>query len=75
MQKSGLMENCSTTAAAISAAAQARALLGQAAHHELMPDGWHRVTIYDRAALKLRVGVGATVAEAVRQVRQQGGQT
>jgi hypothetical protein len=64
-----------TTTEAIRATAEVRAALGQAAHHELMPDGWHRVTIYDRAALKLRVGVGATVAEAVRQVRQQGGQT
>jgi hypothetical protein len=63
----------STTTAAISYAAQARSLLGQAAHHELLPDGQHKVSLYDRAAHRLVVGVGATVAQAVAQVQRQYG--
>jgi hypothetical protein len=57
-------------AAAISAAAEARSLLGQCAHHELLPDGTHRVQLYDRAAGKLLIGTGRTVAAAVGNLRQ-----
>ena len=62
-----------STAEAIRSGAEARSLLGQAAHHELLLDGRHRVSIFDRSAGRLLVGIGATVAEAVAQVRQQHG--
>jgi hypothetical protein len=65
----------STTSTVEAGAAEAHSLLGQAAQHQQLDDGRHQVQLYDHAAGKLRVGIGATVAEAVRQVRQQGGQT
>jgi hypothetical protein len=58
--------------AEISAAAQARAALGQAAQYTQLPGGSHRVAVYDRAAGRLLVGTGATVAEAIVNVRQEG---
>ncbi|MGA2065810.1 MAG: hypothetical protein ABSG86_12615 [Thermoguttaceae bacterium] len=67
------MPEISSTSTAIRAAAEARSLLGQAAHHEMLPDGPHKVSLYDRTARRLLVGIGATVAEAVANVRQQQG--
>jgi hypothetical protein len=61
------------TLAGIRAGAEARAALGQAAHHELTPDGRHQVSIFDRAAGRLLVGTGATLAEAIGQVRGEHG--
>jgi hypothetical protein len=57
--------------AAIADAAQARKLLGQAAQHAMLPDGRHQVQLYDRAAGRLRIGTGATVAEAIRNMRME----
>jgi hypothetical protein len=69
-----MSDTTTTTVAAIRAAAEARSLLGQAATHELLPDGRHRVAIYDRTAGKLLIGVGASVAQAVENLtRERGG--
>ncbi|MGA2621556.1 MAG: hypothetical protein ABSF26_28470 [Thermoguttaceae bacterium] len=57
--------------AAIVAAAEVYRTVGQAAHHELLDDGQHRVTLYDRTAGKLLVGVGQTVAQAVAELRKE----
>jgi hypothetical protein len=62
-----------TTIDSIRAGAEAREALGQAAQYELLPDGTHRVSFFDRAARKLRVGIGRTAGEAVGQVKQQHG--
>jgi hypothetical protein len=56
---------------AIRAGAEARALLGQCATHALLPDGTHKVQLYDRAAGKLLVGTGVTVSEAVAKIREE----
>jgi hypothetical protein len=73
-----MSDSTSTTSAttttridAIRAAAEARAELGQAAHHELLPDGTHKVQLYDRSARRLLVGIGATVAEAMANVKKE----
>jgi hypothetical protein len=57
--------------AAIVAGAEVRAALGQGATYELLSDGRHRVR------LRQRVGIGATVAEAIDQIyaMQHGGDT
>jgi hypothetical protein len=57
--------------AGIRVAAEVRAALGQAGHHELLPGGQHKVALFDRAAGKLRGGVGATVAAAVANAREE----
>ena len=56
---------------AIRNGAVVRAALGQAAHHELLLDGRHHVSVFDQARGRLREGTGATVAEAIAQI--QGG--
>jgi hypothetical protein len=67
------MSSSTTITEAIRAGAEARAALGQAATYALLPDGTHQVQLFDRAAGKLLVGTGATVAEAVANARQHGG--
>jgi hypothetical protein len=57
--------------AAIVAAAQARAALGQAAQYERLPDGRHRVSIFDLAAGRLLIGVGVSVQEAIDDLRKE----
>ena len=49
----------------IQAGATVRAALGQAAQHELTPDGQHVVR------LRGMIGVGATVAEAIENIREE----
>ncbi|MGA2066502.1 MAG: hypothetical protein ABSG86_16115 [Thermoguttaceae bacterium] len=61
------------TIEAIRSAAEAREALGQAATHQQLDDGRQQVQFYDRAAGRLLVGTGATVAAAVARVRQQHG--
>ncbi|MGA2064827.1 MAG: hypothetical protein ABSG86_07655 [Thermoguttaceae bacterium] len=63
-----------TVVAAIRAGAEVRSRLGQAATHTLLPDGTHKVQLYDRSAGRLLVGEGRTVAQAVASLRcEQGG--
>jgi hypothetical protein len=50
--------------AEITAAALTRQHLGQAAHHELLADGQHKVTVAGKTT------VGATLAEAIDQARE-----
>ena len=57
--------------AQIVAGAEARAALGQAAQYAPLPDGRHRVSIYDRSAGRLLVGTGATVSEAIANARKE----
>jgi hypothetical protein len=64
------MSTASTTTTAISSAAIVREALGQAAQYQRLEDGRHRVQLYDRAAGRLLVGEGRTVAEAVRQIKE-----
>jgi hypothetical protein len=52
-------------------AAQARQALGQAAHHDLLPDGRHRVRLYDRHRGRLLVGIVTTVAEAISNISKE----
>ncbi|MGA2034438.1 MAG: hypothetical protein ABSG68_19505 [Thermoguttaceae bacterium] len=60
-----------TRVAAIRAGAEVRAALGQAAQYAPLPDGRHRVSIYDRSAGRLLVGTGATLSEAIQNVREE----
>ncbi len=59
---------------AIRDAAITRAALGQAAHHELLPDGRHQVRLFDRSAGIMREWSGDTLDDAIAAARAGKGQ-
>ena len=57
---------------AIADAAIVRAALGQATQHDRLPDGSHRVMVFDRAAGTMRQWTAGTLAEALRLAQGAG---
>jgi hypothetical protein len=56
---------------AISDAATVRMALGQEAHYQRSADGLHLVSLFDRAAGRLRTSSGPTVAAAIAGMKQE----